>query len=52
MRRFRQKGNYPKNHQTDDTNNEGDNHFDTNSIFNGFVIITLPELVTKFTPVT
>ena len=41
--------NYPANHQTDDANNECDNHFDTNSIFNGFIIITLLELVTKFT---
>ena len=41
--------NYPANHQTDDANNESDNHFDTNSIFNGFIIITLSELVTKFT---
>ena len=40
--------NYPANHQTDDANNECDNHFDTNSIFNGFIIITLIELVTKF----
>jgi len=44
-----EKENYPANHQTDDANNESDNHFDTNSIFNGFIIITLSELVTKLT---